>query len=374
MTDASTIPKTHDPTADRSPADAPRASAPHRATAPTAAASQPAAPQTAASPTAAPQPAPPQAATPATSIPAPAADTPAPPGSQGGTSKELLGFLNRSWRELDVRLDPNTRALWCHMRPNGPPSFTPSMVRELIVLHRSIQALAASQGPHEDPHIRYYVQGSRIPGIYNMGGDLAFLTRAIRAGDRDAVRRYAFDCVDAVYHIAIGFDSGVVTVGLLEGDALGGGLEGALCCNVIIAERQVKLGLPEILFNSFPGMGAYSFLARRLDAARAERMIFSGRIFSADEMHDMGIVDQVVDEGTGAHAVSAYLAERQSHAVRRTLFQVRQRVNPLSLSELRDVTDLWVDTAMRLPQADLRRMEHLQMAQSRRLHKETGAG
>jgi len=259
------------------------------------------------------------------------------------------------------------------MRPSGPPSFTPAMVRELIVLHRSIQALAASQAPGEEPHIRYYVQGSRIPGIYNMGGDLAFLTQAIRAGDREAVRRYAFDCVDAVYHIAIGFDSGVVSVGLLQGDALGGGLEGALCCNVLIAERQVKLGLPEILFNSFPGMGAYSFLARRLDAARAERMIFSGKIYSADEMRDIGIVDQVVDEGEGEHAVATYLAERQSHAVRQTLFKVRQRVNPLSLAELRDVTDLWVDTAMRLPAADLRRMEHLQMAQVRRLQKEAGA-
>lgn len=282
---------------------------------------------------------------------------------------ELGHFLSRTWKELDVKLDPNTRTVWCHMRPSGPPSFTPTMVRELIRLHRGIQALAASQGPEEEPLVRYYVQGSRIPGIYNMGGDLGFLTRAIRAGDRDAVRRYAFDCVDAVYHIAVGFDSGIVTVGLLQGDALGGGFEGALCCQTLIAERSVKLGLPEILFNSFPGMGAYSFLARRLDAARAERMIFSGRIYSADEMHDIGIVDRVVPDGEGEAAVESWLRERQSHAIRRAVYAARQRINPISLGELRDVTDLWVDTAMRLSPADLRRMEHLQSAQSRRLQK-----
>jgi DSF synthase len=291
------------------------------------------------------------------------------PGGPAGPAGELAHFLSQSWRELDVRLDPNTRTLWCHMRPAGPPSFTPTMVRELIRLHRGIQALVASAGPDEEPPIRYYVQGSRIPGIYNMGGDLAFLTRAIRAGDRDAVRRYAFDCVDAVYHIAIGFDSGVVTVGLLQGDALGGGFEGALCCQSLIAERSVKLGLPEILFNSFPGMGAYSFLARRLDAARAERMIFSGRIYSAEEMHDIGIVDQVVEDGRGEAAAEAWLRDRQSHAIRRAVYAARQRVNPVSLAELRDVTDLWVDTAMRLAPADLRRMEHLQSAQIRRLQK-----
>ncbi|BBE72488.1 crotonase/enoyl-CoA hydratase family protein [Oharaeibacter diazotrophicus] len=290
-----------------------------------------------------------------------------------GAVDELTRFLSRSYQELDVRLDPNTRALWCHMRPAGPPSFTPGMVRELIQLHRAIQGLMASQPPGEEPLIRYYVQGSRIPGIYNMGGDLAFLTRAIRAGDRTAVRRYAFDCVDAVYHIAIGFDSGIVSVGLLQGDALGGGFEGALCCNVLIAERSVKLGLPEILFNSFPGMGAYSFLARRLDAARAERMILSGRIYTAEEMHAMGIVDEVVDDGAGEAAVSAYLRDRQSHVVRSTLYKVRQRVAPISLAELRDVTDLWVDAIMRLAPADLRRMEHLQQAQGRRLQKTTAS-
>jgi DSF synthase len=294
-----------------------------------------------------------------------ARQAPPPPPPVG----ELGQFLSRTWKELDVRLDPNTRTVWCHMRPSGPPSFTPTMVRELIRLHRGIQALAASQGPEEEPLVRYYVQGSRIPGIYNMGGDLAFLTRAIRAGDRDAVRRYAFDCVDAVYHIAVGFDSGIVTVGLLQGDALGGGFEGALCCQTLIAERSVKLGLPEILFNSFPGMGAYSFLARRLDAARAERMIFSGRIYGADEMHDIGIVDRVVADGEGEAAVESWLRERQSHAIRRAVYAARQRVNPISLAELRDVTDLWVDTAMRLSPADLRRMEHLQAAQARRLQK-----
>ena len=121
---------------------------------------------------------------------------------------EQIRFLNRAYQELDVVRDPNTKSIWCYLRPKGPPSFTPSMVRELIVLHRSIQALAASQGPDEEPLVRYYVQASQIPGIYNMGGDLSFLADRIRNHDREALRRYAYGCVDAVYHIAVGFDSG----------------------------------------------------------------------------------------------------------------------------------------------------------------------
>ena len=295
---------------------------------------------------------------------------PAPQGSFG----EQIQFLSRSYEELDVTLDPNARALWCHMRPNGPPSFTPSMVRELIVLHRAVQSLMAAQPPGEEPLIRYYVQGSRIPGIYNMGGDLAFLTERIRMGDRESVRRYAYDCVDAVYHIAIGFDSSIVTVGLLQGDALGGGLEGAICCNYLIAERSAKMGLPEVLFNSFPGMGAYSLLARRLDAARAERMILSGQVYSAQQMHDMGIVDEVVPDGEGEDAVRAYIGrDHRQHATRAAIYRARQRINPLTLAELREITDMWVDVTMKLPAADLRRMSLLQSAQVRRLQREVKA-
>lgn len=279
---------------------------------------------------------------------------------------ELMRFLSRTYQELSVVLDPNTKCLWCHQRPKGPPSFTPSMVRELIVLHRSIQALAASEGPDEEPLIRYYVQASQIPGIYNMGGDLSFLTDRIRDHDREAIRRYAYGCVDAVYHIAVGFDSGIVSVGLLQGDALGGGLEGALCCNFIIAERGVKMGLPEILFNSFPGMGAYSMLSRRLDSVRAERLIFSGRIYTAEEMYDMGVIDLVVDSGCGEQAVREYVGDSRKHGARQAIYCARQRANPLTLSELRDITDMWVETTMKLTEADLRRMSHLRLAQVRR--------
>ncbi len=282
---------------------------------------------------------------------------------------ELTRFLARPWSELDVRLDPNTGTLWCWMQPSGPPSFTPSLLRELIQLHRGMQSLMAAQAPGEDPIIRHYVQGSRIPGIFNLGGDLGFLTQAIRAGDRETVRRYAHDCVDPVYNAGVDFDCGVVSIALIQGDALGGGFEAALCCNVLIAERSATFGLPEVLFNSFPGMGAYSFLTRRLDVARAERMILSGRIYSAAEMLDLGLIDQVVEDGEGEAAVAAFVADRRNYSLRSTLARVRRRVHPITITELRDVTDIWVDSAMRLAPADLRRMEHLQQAQVRRLNR-----
>jgi len=281
-----------------------------------------------------------------------------------------IRLLSRTYKELEVMLDPNTKCMWCYQRPKGPPSFTPNMVCELIGLRRAIQAMTASQGPNAERPIRSYILASHIPGIYNLGGDLSFLAGAIRQRNREMIRLYAYDCVDVVYHIATGFECGIVTVGLVQGDALGGGLEAALCCNFVVAERGVKMGVPEILFSMFPGMGAYSLLSRRVGSAIAERIIFSGRIYGADEMYDLGVVDLVVERGSGEDAVREYVGDARKHGARQSIYRARQRANPLTLAELRDITDMWVETAMGLTETDLRRMSHLQSAQDRRLRRE----
>lgn len=278
-------------------------------------------------------------------------------------------FLDLKFSEIEVTFDPVKKAVWCWSRPIGPPSITRTMVREFLTLHRAVHSYVIRHRGPEAP-VRYFVQGSRLPGIYNMGGDLAFFAECVRHGEREKLRRYAHDCVESVHGLSVGFDCGVVSIGLLQGDALGGGFEGALCCHTLIAERQAKLGLPEILFNSFPGMGAYSFLSRRLGTAMAEKMILSGRVYSAEEMRDLGIVEDVVDEGCGEAAVQRFLSDSdRGYSTREALYRVRQRVSPLPIQELRDVTDIWVDAMMRLSHADLRRMELLQAAQVRRLAK-----
>ena len=93
----------------------------------------------------------------------------------------------------------------------------------------------------------------------------------------------------------------------MQGDALGGGFESALASNVVIAEKGVKMGLPEVLFNLFPGMGAYSLLSRRVGTARAEQMILSGRLYTSDELFEMGVVDILAEKGEGEVEVYKYI-------------------------------------------------------------------
>jgi len=220
--------------------------------------------------------------------------------------------------------------------------------------------------------VKYFIGGSRISGIYNLGGDLNFFIKSIRSRDFESLRSYAHDCVDVAYHMAVGFHLPVITIALVQGDALGGGSEGALSFNVLVAEKSAKFGLPEILFNLFPGMGAFSFLSRKLDATRAQKMILSGRLFSASELYEMGLIDVLAEDGHGEEAVRDYIAQnRRHHTVHRRVREVGMRVNPLSIDELRDVTDIWAEHAMRLHETDLRNMERLAAAQLRRVQRLT---
>lgn len=272
-----------------------------------------------------------------------------------------------TWSELKVRLEPQTDSLWCWMQPREAPSYTPALLRDLADVRQTIQHLFLDASSRTPP-FRYYVGASRLPRIFNLGGDLGYFLTCIRAQDEERLRRYAYDCCDLVYGSVVGLGVPIVMINLVQGDALGGGFEAALASDVIIAERSSKFGLPEILFNLFPGMGAYSLLSRRLDGTRAERLITSGRLYSAEEMHDMGLVDMVVDDGTGEEAVREWIRRNgRKHAIQCTLRGVRNRVSGLDLKELHDVTDLWVEAAMKLDDADLRRIERLRSAQDRRL-------
>ncbi len=285
-----------------------------------------------------------------------------PKSPSGNTGIERLG----SYEELDVRLDHGNGTCWCFMQPGESPSFTPPLLSEMRALQHVFGELFAVSQPGRPP-FRFLVVASHIPGIFNLGGDLSLFASLIRAGDRDGLTQYARSCIDVIYHNAVSYDLPIVTIAMVQGNALGGGFEAALSCDVIIAEESAKFGLPEILFNLFPGMGAYSFLSRRVGPHMAEKMIGSGRIYEAEELLRIGVIDLVVKDGEGPAAVKAYVSRhRRRHGAEQALYKVRRRVAPVSYDELRDVSDLWVEVALELAEADLRKMARITNAQRRR--------
>ena len=258
--------------------------------------------------------------------------------------------------------------LWAYLRPTCPPKFTPELMSRLRRAQREIRERVKQElaGGHPN-RLRYQVFASRISGTFSLGGDLAFFRRCIATNDRASLRRYATACVDVVYANATNYDLPVTTISLVQGQALGGGFEAALAANVVVAERQCKMGLPEVLFNLFPGMGAYQLLTRRLSPVQAERFIESGRTYSAEELYDMGLVDVLADNGKGEDAVRAYIRSHDRHfngrqALRRA---IRASAPTLDRQALQRSVDVWLDAAFSLTPKDEQTMSYLLRAQSR---------
>lgn len=281
----------------------------------------------------------------------------------GTQQHPTLPFLE-SYRHLTFRHDPGPGIVWFFMQPGSRPCFSPGLLAEIGRFQRELQDAYESEVlPAEQ--FQYLILASRTEGVFNLGGDLKLFLELIRCNDREGLRHYAKTCVDVLYPNSVSLDLPITTVSLVQGSALGGGFEAALSSSVIVAERSAAMGLPEILFNLFPGMGAYSFLARRLNAAQAERLILSGRTYTAAELHRMGLVDVLAEDGEGEEAVYTY-ARKQNRFRNGTtaVHAIRHMVNPITRQELMDIAMLWVDRSLKLSSKDLRVMERLVKAQN----------
>ena len=109
------------------------------------------------------------------------------------------------------------------------------------------------------------------------------------------------------------------TVAAIEGNALGGGLELALCCDIRVASSRARLGLPEVRLAVIPGSGGTQRLPRVVGPARAKELILTGRVIDADEAWRIGLVAEVVEPGRAverAREIGADIAARGPLAVR----------------------------------------------------------
>ena len=276
-------------------------------------------------------------------------------------------LLKTEYSQLRTRFDTDHGVLWTLVNQDAVPCVTPELLKDLGVHHRSIEN---SQGKllvgDEFHEIRFSVLASITPGVFNLGGQLALFRQLIRNQDRESLLQYAVACIDVIFPRMRHFDLPLVTITLLQGDALGGGLEAALASDVVIAERNCQLGFPEILFNLFPGMGAYSLIARKVSPKFAEKMILGGKIYCAEELHEAGLIDILAEDGKGVETVNDYIRkqERRSNGFL-AVQKARHRFNPLTYQELIDITNVWVDAALKLNEKDLKVMDRFVRSQEK---------
>lgn len=191
---------------------------------------------------------------------------------------------------------------------HGPDGHVAELVLDRPAAHNALstamarQLAAATRALADDSTVRAVVLTSASPTAFCVGADLKE-RNTFSDADLMAQRphfRAAFSGV---------LDLPMPSVAAVHGFALGGGLELALSCDLLVADETAVLGLPEVTVGVIPGGGGTQLLVRRLGASRAADLIFTGRKLDAAEADRLGLVDRRVPAGQ-ARTAALELAEQ----------------------------------------------------------------
>lgn len=268
----------------------------------------------------------------------------------------------KTYKYFEVDYYPETELLLWKIKTKGIPNFTIDILNEFKTFSADLRMLFADKSYP----LKYIASSSLHPEVYNMGGDLPFFFENIKEKNREVLTDYAHSCVEAVYNIYNSFDLPAISVALVEGNAYGGGFECVAAHDIILAKKNVQFCLPENKFNLFPGMGAYSFLFRKLNFQAASEVLYSGSIYSAEEMNNMGMVNEIFDEGEGTLEMLEHI-NKGSYNFLYNHYKCIKQVFPIQKKELIDITNIWVEACLNLDKDSLRRMELIINAQYRKL-------
>lgn len=276
--------------------------------------------------------------------------------------------------QLEIVYERDKRLLKAIINPAATPCFNRGLLKDLYAFQYNLklnQGHYLGNGLLEnlDEPVRFIQYSSNFKNIFSLGGDLALIRKAILRKDELWLSSYANLCIENLWISYAGAEP-VTTIALVQGIAFGGGFECVLSSDVIIAEEHSRFSFPEVMFNLFPGMGALSFLSRNIGMTAAEKMISNRRVYTALELHEMGIVDVVAKQGEGQQAVYDWIREvnpnlNSFQGIKRT----KKLINDITHDELKDVAALWVKTALNISERNLKMMDILVKAQHNKIRK-----
>jgi DSF synthase len=270
------------------------------------------------------------------------------------------GLLSRPYKTIRLEWSSDLRMLRARTAVKPIQCYSLAAMSEM---QQMMDDITANPGL-----VRHLVVTSDVPRVFNFGGDLALFVLLVRAGDVDSLKLYGTRCVNLVWWMENAANLGIFTTVLSQGDTLGGGLESVLPFHRIIFEKSAQAGFPEVLFNLFPGMGAWDFTIRKAGFAVANEMILSGRLYSADELLSRRVIDVVAEDGQGEVALERAVREVDPRLRGRVAALRAQRLAaPIHYETLLAIVDQWAESALGLTDRDLRLMERLARAQARKV-------
>lgn len=266
--------------------------------------------------------------------------------------KIITSFMFISLRKnIQIKVDGYRQVLWIKIGSESEVHYSYETVCDYSDCIGDIASLITKE------QIKFVIMISANSHVWNMGGDLELFESCIRnKNDISLIRDYAYKCINVLDCINKAFlNDNVVVVSALQGNAFGGGFECALAGNYIIAEEQVKFRFPEVMFGTFPGMGAYCFLTRRIGFSRANQMIRSGTKWDSAFMLDTGIVDVVCERGS---AIKTTL-EMIDNGEIKLPNQFERNTCQVPKAELLAIVNMWLDEILSLDSGNIDAMKRI---------------
>ena len=140
----------------------------------------------------------------------------------------------------------------------------------------------------------------------------------------------------------------VPMIAAVEGFALGGGCELALCCDLIVASATATFGLPEVGLGLIPGEGGTQLLPRRIGLNKAADLVLTGRRVGADEALQLGLADRLASEGaarTRALELAQQIATKSPVSLRAAKRALRQGIDVDLITGLEIENQAWQEAA-----------------------------
>ncbi|MEF2070757.1 crotonase/enoyl-CoA hydratase family protein [Consotaella aegiceratis] len=265
--------------------------------------------------------------------------------------------------QIQLMYEENFALLWIVMRPEPKPVFTLPLVDSVRKVQR---ALAQLLDGDDCPPLSFLAFRTAGP-VFSLGGDLDFYLECLANNDRAGLEEYAQVASDVIVGNYTGLGGRVTTIAAVHARALGGGIDPARACHIMIAEESASFCYPEVNYNHFP-IAAVPVLARRAGRLEAERILLSGATFSAEEFRQRGVVDEVVPDGGSAAWVRKYA--KDTAASRRARISISLAFNAMSAdleSQLAASSALWVEHMLSLEIPEVSKLKRIVTAQERML-------
>lgn len=194
-----------------------------------------------------------------------------------------------------------------------------------------------------EPAAHALIIHSTMKAGFSAGADLRELYfGAQKVSGEEALQRVR-EFLERIHGVMNAIDaSPLTTIAALHGVTFGGGLELALVCDLIIADRMARFAFPELRLGLIPGFGGIPRLKRDLGNAVIRDLLLTGRSFNASKAQAAGLVSQLVAEGQ-ALAVARSTAAQLKKFDRQTSIAAKRFIKPIPYDELKRETEIFCD-------------------------------